>query len=104
MAVLAVGVARLAAGGLRFGLGRTFAERGSPALAGAHRLVQLPGQFGGLGCEFGSPFGEFPAAGTRGLVHAAIVVKEATSSRSDRSASERDAHQVRAINHVGCRM
>jgi hypothetical protein len=85
VAVLTVGVARLAAGRLRVGLGRAFAERGGLSLAGADGLVQLPGQFGDLGREFGNLFGECPTAGTRGLVHAAIVVMWVTSSRPARN-------------------
>jgi hypothetical protein len=45
------------------------------SLAGARRLVQLPGQFSDLGRKFGNLLGEPPAAGARELVHAAIVVK-----------------------------
>ena len=74
VAVRAVGVARLAAGRLRVGLGRPLAERGGLPLAGAEGVVELPGQLGDLGFEFGDTLEEFPAAGTRGLVHAAIVV------------------------------
>lgn len=78
----AVGIARLAAGPLRVGLGGggTFAERGGLTLAGADRLVQLPGQFSDLGREFSNLFGELPAAGTRELVHAVIVVTWASIS------------------------
>jgi hypothetical protein len=71
--VLAVGVARLAAGGLRVGLGWALAERSGLPLAGAERVIELPGQLGDPGFEFGDTLQEFPAAGTRGLVHAAIV-------------------------------
>ena len=78
VAVGAVGVARLAAGRLRVGLGRPLAERGGLPLAGAEGVVEPPGQLGDLGFEFGDTLEEFPAAGTRGLVHAAIVGKRAT--------------------------
>jgi hypothetical protein len=58
----AVGIAGLAAGCFGIGLGRAFAERGGLTLAGANGLIQLPGQFGDLGCAFGNLFGEFPTA------------------------------------------
>ena len=80
VAVGAVGVARLAAGRLRVGLGRPLAERGGLPLAGAEGVVELPGQLGDLGFEFGDTLEEFPAAGTRGLVHAAIVATGAAIS------------------------
>ena len=82
VAVLAVGVARLAAGRLRVGLGRTFAERGGLSLAGADSVVEPPGQLGDLGFEFGDAMEEIPTAGTRGFVHDAIVAT-AGSSRPD---------------------
>jgi hypothetical protein len=71
--VLAVGVPRLATGRLRVGLGWAFAERGGLPLAGADGVIELPGQLGDPGFEFGDTLEEFPTAGTRGLVHAAIV-------------------------------
>jgi hypothetical protein len=71
--VLAVGIARLATGWLRVGLGWAFAERGGLPLADAQSVIELPGQLGDLGFEFGDTLEEFPAAGTRGLVHDAIV-------------------------------
>jgi hypothetical protein len=64
-----VGVARLAAGGLRVGLGRTLAEWGGLTLAGAEGVVEPPGQLGDPGFEVGDTQEEFPAVGTRGLVH-----------------------------------
>ena len=73
VAVLAVGVARLATGRLRVGLGRPLAERGGLPLPGAQSLVELPGQLRDLGFEFGDALEEFPTAGTRRFVHAAIV-------------------------------
>jgi hypothetical protein len=69
-----VGVARLAAGGLRVGLGRSLAERGGLPLAGAECVVELPGQLGDPGFEIGHTPEEFPTAAADGLVHAAIVV------------------------------
>src|SRR6516162_3087437 len=74
VAVLAVGVAGLAAGRPRVGLGRPLAERGGLPLAGADGLVELPGQLRDPGFEFGDTLEEFPAPGTRDLFHAAIVV------------------------------
>src|SRR5207248_931272 len=73
---------RLAAGRLRVGFGRTLAERGGLTLAGAQGVVEPPGQLRDLGFEFGDTLEEIPTAGTRGLVHTAIVVTEA-SSRPD---------------------
>jgi len=73
---------RLAAGRLWVGLRRTFAERGGLSLAGAQGVVEPPGQLRDLGFEFGHALEEIPIAGTRGFVHAAIVVTEA-SSRPD---------------------
>ncbi len=60
--VLAVDIARLAAGWLRVRLGRALAERSGLPLAGARGLVQPPGQFGDLGREFGDLLGEVPGA------------------------------------------
>src|SRR5207247_308769 len=79
VAVGAVGGPRLAAGRLRVGLGRALAERGGLPLAGAQSVVELPGQVGDPGFEFGDTLEEFPAAGTGGLVHAAIVAAEASN-------------------------
>ncbi len=73
MAVGAVGVARLAPGGFRVGLGRAFAERGGLPLARAEGVGERPGQLGDPGFECGDALEEFPAAGTRGLVHAGRV-------------------------------
>ena len=80
--MFAVGVARLAAGCLRVGLGRTFAEWGGLSLAGAHSLVEPSGQLSDLGFEFGDTLEEIPTTGTRRLVHDDIVVTWA-SSRPD---------------------
>lgn len=71
--VLAVGTTRLVAGRLRVGLGRALAERCGLALARANSFLQLPGQFGDLGREFGNLLGEFLATGTRGLVHTPML-------------------------------
>src|SRR5262249_37289051 len=79
------------------GLGRTLAERGGLPLAGADGLLQLPGQFGDPGFEFGDTLEEFPAAGTRGLVHAAIVVTGTPvsgASASPAGSDRRGAKQV----------
>ena len=73
VAVLAVGIAGLAAGRLRVGLGRPLAERGGLPLPGAEGILQLPGQLRDPGFEFGDTLEEFPTAGTRGLVHDTIV-------------------------------
>jgi hypothetical protein len=70
---VAVGVARLATGGFRVRLGRAFSERGGLPLAGAECVFELPGQLGGPGFECGDTLEEFPAAGTRGLVHAGRI-------------------------------
>ena len=85
VAVGPVDAARRAAGRFRVGLGRTLAERAGLSLAGAGGGVEPPGQLRDLGFEFGDTLEEFPAAGTRGLVHTAIVVMWATRSRSDRN-------------------
>jgi hypothetical protein len=77
-----VGIAGHAAVRLRIGLGRTLAERGGLSLAGAQGVVESPGQRGDLGFEFGDTLEEFPTAGTRGLIHADIVMT-GTSSRPD---------------------
>jgi hypothetical protein len=69
----AVSTAGFAAGRFRVGLRRTFAERGGLSLAGADGLVQLPGQLGNPGFEFGHAMEQFPTAGTRRLVHAAML-------------------------------
>jgi hypothetical protein len=82
VAVGAVGVARLAAGRLRVGLGRPLAERSGLTLAGARGLVRPPGQLGDLGREFGNLLGEFPATGARGLAHAAILPDQRPFNRT----------------------
>ena len=69
VAVGAVLFARFAAGRLRLGFGRTFAERRGLTLAGAERIAELPGEFGVLSLECGDAFGEFAASGARGFVH-----------------------------------
>jgi hypothetical protein len=63
----------LASGFFGAGLGRSLAKRSRLAFADACGLLQLPGQFGDPGFEFGQPLEVVPAAGTRGLVHAGIV-------------------------------
>jgi hypothetical protein len=68
-----VGVARLATGRLRVGLGRPLAERGGLPLPGAQGLVEPPGQLGDLGFEFGDTLAAFPTAGTGRFVRADIV-------------------------------
>jgi hypothetical protein len=68
-----VGIAGLAAGRLRVGLGRPLAERGGLPLAGAEGVVEPSGQLGDLGVEFGDTLEEIPTAGTRRLGPAAIV-------------------------------
>ena len=73
VAVLAVGVAGLTAGGLRVGLGRTLAERGGLPLAGAEGVVKVPGQLGDPGFEFGDLLDEFPTTGTGRFVHTAML-------------------------------
>jgi hypothetical protein len=73
VAVGAVGITGLAAGRLRVGLGRVFAERGGLSLADADSIIEPPGQLGDLGFEFGDALEEIPTAGTRRFVHAAIV-------------------------------
>jgi hypothetical protein len=80
VAVGAVGVAGLAAGRLRVGLGRAFAEGGGLPLTGADGVVELPGQVGDPCFECGDTTEEFPATGTRGLVHAARVEDRAAIS------------------------
>jgi hypothetical protein len=80
VAVGTVSVARLAAGRFRVGPGRTLAERGGLPLAGAQGVVEPPGQLRDPGFEFGDSLEELPAAGTRRLVHATIVVTEASDS------------------------
>ena len=65
----AVLFAGLAAGRLRLELGRTLAEGRSLTLAGAERLVELPGQVGDLRAEFVQFLSEGHAAGTDGFVH-----------------------------------
>lgn len=91
VAVLAVGVTRLAAGRLRVGLGRTLTERCRLTLARANGLVEPPGQRRDLGFEFGDTLEEIPAAGTRGLVHAAMLPGQPAL---DRTGVEKGAKQV----------
>jgi hypothetical protein len=73
VAVGAVSVARLATGCFRIGLGWSFAKRSPLAFAGADGLFQLPSQFRDLSSEFGNLFVEFPATGTRRLVHTEML-------------------------------
>ena len=73
MAVLAVGVAGLAAGCLGVGLGRPLAKRRGLTFAGAEGLLEFAGQFGDPSFEFGHTLEECPTAGTSGFVHAANV-------------------------------
>jgi hypothetical protein len=47
------------------------------SLAGAQSVVEPPGQLRDLGFEFADALEEIPTAGTRGLVHDAIVPTEA---------------------------
>jgi hypothetical protein len=49
----------------------------------AQRVVEPPGQLGDLGFEFGNTLEEFPTAGTRGLVHDAIVATGAPNRPGD---------------------
>jgi hypothetical protein len=79
VAVGAVGVAGLAAGRLRVGLGRTFAEGCGLPLAGAECVLERPGQLGDPCFECGDTTEEFPAAGTRGLVHDGIRREKGTT-------------------------
>lgn len=73
VAVGNVGVARLATGGFRIRVGLAIAERGGLPFARAEGVVELPGQVGDPGLERGDTTEEFPAAGTRGPVHAGRV-------------------------------
>ena len=82
VAVGAVGVARLAAGRLRVGLGRPLAERGGLPLAGVDGVVEPPGQLRDLGLEFGDTLYKFPTAGTQRLVHTAMLPNLPSFDRS----------------------
>ena len=73
MAFLAIVFPRVAAGSLGLGLGSPFGEGRGLAFAGADGLFQLPSQFCDLGSEFGNLFVEFPATGTRRLVHTEML-------------------------------
>ena len=100
VAVGAVGVARLAAGRLRVGLGRALAERSGLTLAGAERVIELPGQLRDLGFEFGDTLEKFPATGTRGLVHGAIVgMREARFCARLRSGLRPGSSSTNGVTH-----
>ena len=75
MPVGAVCVTGLASGFLGVGLGRPLAERGRLTLADACGLLQLPGQLGDPGFEFGQTVEMVPATGTLQLIHAAYRIR-----------------------------
>ncbi len=81
MAVSAVGIASLASGSFRLGLGRPFAEGRGLTFAGADGLVEPPRRIGDLGLkvgdlglEFGDPLLQDQALRTR-LDHAVMLAK-----------------------------